>query len=113
MCTVIFDAVTRDSAAGRDDPTSSLDPWDGPGGLGAGRAPSQTGNPRQDDPIGYELGLHNTSVLSLRGAPTTWETSFVSKKLVEDAGRSCAIGDVFRIARTEVQLFAVPAPYDS
>jgi len=83
VCRVIFDAVTRnDPAAGEEGP-----PRGGLDDSHAGNSSSRTGDPRRDDPIGYELGLHSSSVLSLRGAPATWEASPVSKKLVENAAK--------------------------
>ena len=49
---------------------------------------------------------HNRWWLSDAGSATG---TFV---LVEDAGRPVHVGDVYRIARTELQVFAIPHGYD-
>lgn len=77
---MIFDAVTKSDAV-EDDSSSAI-------GSSPQEGSKSTGDPKRDDPIGYELGLHSSSVLLLRDTPTTWGTSGVSKKLAESADKA-------------------------
>ncbi|GMH76122.1 hypothetical protein TrST_g9457 [Triparma strigata] len=79
VCSIIFDAVTKRNVVEED--LSSA--------IGSSSLEIQsTGDPKRDDPIGYELGLYSSSVTLLRDAPTTWEASGVSKKLAESADKA-------------------------
>ena len=121
VCKVIYNAVIRSPSGGDVDADAGFRADDvsterrvaeenllatsAAGGAHGGRgiSSSQSGsNPKFDDPIGYELGLHSPAVLSLRGAPTRWEDSSIPalikmsslmSSVPEDAKKLQSIGD--------------------